>query len=186
MNMNFGISSEDFNKSKKDKSKNLAEDEDEEITYSEMESLTGGGREDDLFGVANDYTNRNAREFNSADNSQEELYRTKIPWDLKFAYSLTYANNRRQNDFSNNSLMVTGNIDITPKWKVGMSSGYDFKGKGVTYTQFRFDRDLDSWILNFTWVPFGKRASWDFFIGIKSGLLSDLKYDKKREPDRRR
>ena len=186
MNMNFGISSKDFNESKKDKSKNLAEDEDEEITYSEMESLTGGGREDDLFGVANDYTNRNAREFNSADNSQEELYRTKIPWDLKFAYSLTYANNRRQNDFSNNSLMVTGNIDITPKWKVGMSSGYDFKGKGVTYTQFRFDRDLDSWILNFTWVPFGRRASWDFFIGIKSGLLSDLKYDKKREPDRRR
>ena len=186
MNMNFGISSKDFNESKKDKSKNLSEEEDEEMTFSEMESLTGGGREDDLFGVANDYTNRNAREFNSVDNSQEELYRTKIPWDLKFAYSLTYANNRRQNDFSNNSLMVTGNIDITPKWKVGMSSGYDFKGKGVTYTQFRFDRDLDSWILNFTWVPFGRRASWDFFIGIKSGLLSDLKYDKKREPDRRR
>ena len=55
----------------------MAEDEDEEITYNEMESLTGGGREDDLFGVANDYTNRNAREFNSADNSQEELYRIK-------------------------------------------------------------------------------------------------------------
>ena len=57
--------------------------------------------------------------------------------------------------------------------------------KGITYTQFRFDRDLDSWQLNFTWVPFGRRASWNFFIGIKSGLLSDLKYDKRREPDRR-
>jgi hypothetical protein len=81
--------------------------------------------------------------------------------------------------------MVSGNIDLTPKWIVGFSSGYDFKGKGITYTQFRFDRDLDSWQLNFTWVPFGRRASWNFFIGIKSGLLSDLKYDKRREPDRR-
>ena len=34
--------------------------------------------------------------------------------------------------------------------KLGFSTGYDFKGKGVTYTQFRFDRDLDSWRLNFT------------------------------------
>ena len=64
------------------------------------------------------------------------------------------------------------------------SSGYDFKGKGVTYTQFVIDRDLNSWKLNFSWVPFGQRASWYFFIGIKSGLLSDLKYDKRREPDR--
>ena len=91
---------------KKDKSKNLSEEEDEEMTFSEMESLTGGGREDDLFGVANDYTDRNAREFNSTDSDQAELYRTKIPWDLKFAYSLTYANNRRQNDFSNKVFIV--------------------------------------------------------------------------------
>jgi hypothetical protein len=81
--------------------------------------------------------------------------------------------------------MVSGNIDITPKWKVGASSGYDFKNKGITYTQFRFDRDLDSWNLNFSWVPLGTRTSWYFFIGIKSGLLNDLKYEKRREPDRR-
>ena len=51
-------------------------------------------------------------------------------------------------------------------------------------TQFRFDRDLDSWRLDFSWVPFSQRASWNFFIGIKSGLLSDLKYEKRSEPDR--
>ena len=82
--------------------------------------------------------------------------------------------------------MVSGDVDITLKWKkIGISTGYDFKGKGITYTQFRFDRDLESWDLNFSWVPFSDRASWYFFIGIKSSLLSDLKYEKRREPDRR-
>ena len=52
------------------------------------------------------------------------------------------------------------------------------KEKGLHYTQLRFDRDLNSWRLNFSWVPFSERASWNFFIGIKSGLLSDIKYEK--------
>ena len=61
---------------------------------------------------------------------------------------------------------------------------YDFKGKGFTYTQLRFNRDLNSWRLNFSWVPFSDRSSWNFFIGIKSGLLSDIKYEKQSLPNR--
>ena len=186
INTGYSISNKDFKKDTKKDEKDDDNEVDDELTFQQIESLSGGGREDDLFGLANDFSDgRSRRNIESRDVENNENYRTKIPWDLKFAYSLTYSNARRQNDFSNNSLMVSGNIDLTPKWIVGFSSGYDFKGKGITYTQFRFDRDLDSWQLNFTWVPFGRRASWNFFIGIKSGLLSDLKYDKRREPDRR-
>ena len=53
-----------------------------------------------------------------------------------------------------------------------------------TYTQLRFERDLLSWKMNFSWVPFGPRTSWNFFIGIKSSLLQDLKYDKRKMNDR--
>ena len=80
--------------------------------------------------------------------------------------------------------MFSGNLMLSKKWKVGGSSGFDFKNKGFTYTQLRFDRDLKSWRLDFSWVPFSPRASWNFFIGIKSGLLSDLKYEKRSEPER--
>ena len=83
------------------------------------------------------------------------------------------------------SLMFSGDIELTPKWNVGGSSGFDFKNHGFTYTQLRFNRDLDSWRLDFSWIPFSNRASWNFFIGIKSELLSDIKYEKNREPDRR-
>lgn len=113
------------------------------------------------------------------------LYQTSMPWDLRFRYSLTYNNSRAQSEITANSLQVSGNIEFSPKWRVGVSSGYDFKLSGITYTQLRFERDLDSWRFSFNWVPFGDRATYYFYIGIKSGPLSDLKYDQRRVPDRR-
>jgi hypothetical protein len=81
--------------------------------------------------------------------------------------------------------MFSSNLELSPRWKVGMSSGYDFKNKGVTTTQFRFQRDLESWKMSFNWTPIGSvNTSWYFFIGIKSSVLSDIKYDKRRESDR--
>ncbi|HNU60371.1 MAG TPA: LPS-assembly protein LptD, partial [Aquaticitalea sp.] len=94
-----------------------------------------------------------------------------------------YANASRQNEISSNSLMFSGDIEISPRWSVGASSGYDFKNHGFTYTQLRFERDLLSWRMNFSWIPFSTRTSWNFFIGIKSNLLKDLKYDQRRRPD---
>jgi hypothetical protein len=116
---------------------------------------------------------------------ESKLYHSKIPWSLKVAHSLNYSNSNRQKEITSNSIMFSGDMELSPKWGVGFSSGYDFEGEGFTYTQLRFSRDLDSWKLNFNWVPFGDRQSYYFFIGIKSGVLSDLKYDKRQVPDRR-
>lgn len=119
------------------------------------------------------------------DNSEVKLFGSKIPWTLQLAYALNYSNSSRQKNVSSNSLMFNGDLEITPKWSVGFSSGYDIKEKGFTYTNLKFSRDLDSWKLNFNWVPFGDRQTYYFFIGIKSPMLSDLKYDKRQIPDKR-
>jgi hypothetical protein len=181
INMNFEISSEDFEKVKSDEKKEEKKEDDEIDDLT----LSSGGRDDDLFGKSVDPSNRIFKNKNNKPPPKYPSYRTKIPWNLKFAHSFTYKNTLGEKQISNNSLMVSGNISLTPKWEIGISSGYDFKLKGVTYTQLRFDRDLDSWNLNFSWTPFGPRQSWNFFIGIKSGLLSDIKYDKTRQPDLR-
>ena len=172
LNMNFSIDSKSFN------SKNESEN---------SENLTGGGRTDDLFGSSQDLTKSTFDDDEDDGRRKENLteYINKIGWDFRFAHSLTYLNNRKQRKIGNNSLMFSGNIILSKKWKIGGSSGYDFKNKGFTYTQLRFERDLDSWKMNFSWVPFSIRESWYFFIGIKSGFLSDLKYDKRKEPDKR-
>jgi len=182
VNMSYSITSKELKG--KIKEENSDGSEENQQNYNMIESTSSGGRDDDLFGRSNDFSNSRINKNKENRTINEKLYFTKIDWSMKLAYQLTYNNSRGQNDLSNNSLMVSGDVDLTPKWKVGVSSGYDFKGKGVTYTQFVIDRDLNSWKLNFSWVPFGQRASWYFFIGIKSGLLSDLKYDKRREPDR--
>jgi len=157
----------------------------------ERDNSRSGGRTDDLFGRVDDFADSSFDDNENDENNDEEeitdssFYNNKMPWDIRFAHSLTYNNNQGQKEISNNSLMFSGNVSLSRKWKIGGSSGYDFKNTGFTYTQLRFERDLDSWKMNFNWVPFSTRASWYFFIGIKSDLLKDLKYDKRRLPDKR-
>jgi len=141
-----------------------------------------GGREDDLFGKPNMGNDQKSQFDDSEDKGEDEVtefFRSKLPWDMTFAYSLTYGNNNRENKIIGNSLMISINADLTPKWKTGISTGYDFVQKGVTFTQLRFERDLLSWRMDFNWSPFGEYANWGFFIGIKSGVLSDIKWDKR-------
>lgn len=153
---------------------------------SKQQQNANANNSDGIFGDNLNVSNR-------IDNNQDsepktktaKLYNATFPWTLKLAYSLNYINTNRQNEISSNSLMFSGDIDLTPKWKVGFSSGYDIKNQGFSYTQLRFSRDLDSWKLNFNWVPFGTRQTYYFFIGVKSSMLSDLKYDKRQVPDRR-
>ena len=179
----FRMTSANINMSFSIDSKSLGEGSNKD----NVENLTGGGRADDLFGSSDDLSRStfDNEDLNDEKNENTAEYNNKIQWDFRFAHSLTYLNNRGQKRIGNNSLMFSGNIMLSKKWKVGGSSGYDFKNKGFTYTQLRFERDLDSWKMNFSWVPFSNRESWYFFIGIKSGFLSDLKYDKRREPDKR-
>jgi hypothetical protein len=142
---------------------------------------------DGIFGEDMAATNKSR---STAKNENDEtkstkIFQSRIPWDLKVAYAVNYSNNLGQNEFSSHSLMFSGDLELTPKWEMGFSSGYDFKNKGFTYTQLRFNRDLNSWRMSFNWVPFGLRTTYNFFIGIKSGIMSDLKYDQQKKPDQR-
>ena len=176
LNISYRLSSADF---KKDREK---EEEDLDDPYTGQNYVaTSGGRTDDLFGQANDL-NRGVFDDRDPDDVENPSYGTKIPWDLRLAYALSYTNSARQNEISNQSLMFSGNINITPSWAVGVSSGYDFKNQGFTVTQLRFERDLGSFRMNFNWTPFGPFQRWNFFIGIKSSILQDLKYEDRSQP----
>ncbi|HSD13644.1 MAG TPA: putative LPS assembly protein LptD, partial [Flavobacterium sp.] len=154
-----------------------------------QQTVLNGGREDNLFGRGTDLSDQRQSLFKKEDDKNKEkedseFYTLKIPWNLTMAYSLTYSNMNRENEIVGNSLMLAGDISLTPRWKMGFSSGYDFVQKGVTFTQLRFERDLLSWRMSFNWVPIEPYTNWGFFIGIKSSVLSDIKYDKRNLPDR--
>lgn len=172
LTMNYSISSK---KDEGDKDKN-------------KQSQRNGGRDDDLFGKNTVDNHRDRNQIDEEEDDGEdvitEFFTSKLPWDMTFAYSLTYGNTNRESKIIGNSIMISANTDLTPKWKVGASTGYDFVQNGVTYTQLRFERDLLSWRMDFNWQPFGEQANWSFFIGIKSGILSDIKYDKRSSSNR--
>ena len=162
-------------------------DESGQDNQSSQQSARSGGRTDDLFGKSEDFadTRLSDRE-NGKDekDEQNEFYNYKMPWSLRLAYSANYGNTQRENEISSHSLMFSGDVDLSPRWSVGASSGYDLLNQGFTYTQLRFERDLLSWRMNFTWIPFSDNSSWNFFIGISSSLLKDLKYDKQKRSDK--
>ena len=170
LNLSYSLSNQSDNTEKKKK--------------NDLNTKTGG-RADDLFGQNQDFSNPQNSLFKDDEEKEDDstFFNSKIPWDLTFAYILTYENVSRQNTFGTNSINFSGNVSLTPKWKIGGNSGYDVVRKEVTATSFRIERDLLSWTMNFNWVPFGQYTSWGFFIGIKSSALSDIKYDRNKLPD---
>ena len=176
VNVGYSLSNETFKKDKDEDEK----EEDNRFDYVAQ----SGGRTDDLFGRADSFQDNPMKEDRAGEDVENPIFGTKLPWNLRLAYSASYSNSARQNEFSSHSLMFSGDIELSPRWKVGGSSGYDFKGQGFTLTQLRFERDLKSFVMRFNWTPFGTYKRWYFFIGIKSSILSDLKWENRSQRSR--
>jgi hypothetical protein len=174
---NYSISSTDFDKNKEDGKDNDG-----------RQNGNGANNPPDVMGANIDPTNRQGVQNTQTKSktSKTDLYKAKIPWSVNLVYSANYRNNGVEpGEIGVHTLGFSGNIELSPKWKVGYSSGYDVKSGAFSFSRFNFTRDLDSWQFNFNWVPFGRNSSYTFFIGVKSSTLADLKWDKNKPPDRR-
>ena len=166
--MSYSLSNKSFGKQKKDDKPETDAPDDVGITDTDMRDNERSG------------DNKTGNKI-----KKTRLYYAKMPWNLSMSYTLQYNNAQRQNEISSNSLMFNGDIELSPKWNVGFNSSYDFRGKGMGDTRLNFQRDLDSWKMRFSWSPFGNYKTYYFFIGVKSAVLGDLKYDKRKLPDKR-
>ncbi len=109
-----------------------------------------------------------------------------VPWNLTLGLSYSHLSSyivALAGYQTNQSATLTarGDVNITSKWKVGFSSGYDFINKDFTYTSIDFYRDLHCWEMRFNWIPFGPRQGWNFSISVKAPMLQDLKYEKRND-----
>ncbi|MCH9659762.1 MAG: LPS-assembly protein LptD [Bacteroidetes bacterium] len=173
ISFNYSFSSKDFQKDKEENDDDVVDDD----------TFRNGGRPDDLFGTTADIGPPKKKK--KTTDTDTGWYSYDVPWTLRLAYTMTYSNATRQDEISSQSIMFSSSVELSPRWKVNVSSGYDFKNNGVTLTQLRFERDLESWYSWFSWTPIGARnTSWNFFIGISGNILGDIKYDKRREADR--
>ena len=107
-----------------------------------------------------------------------------VPWNLTLSYSFNYGSTyRHQMDAMDRNvvqtLRVNGNIYLTPNWRVGFQTGFDFDNRQLTYTSIDIYRDLHCWEMTFNWIPMGFRQSYNFTIRVKSSVLQDLKLTKR-------
>jgi lipopolysaccharide assembly outer membrane protein LptD (OstA) len=111
-----------------------------------------------------------------------------IPWDLTISYSFNYNVVRNYPNYTLEktskvvqTLGLSGNVSITPKWKIGFMTGWDFENNDLSYTSISIYRDLHCWEMRFNWIPTGYQQSWNFTINAKASILQDLKLNKKKD-----
>ena len=126
---------------------------------------------------------------NTFPSKDPERQKARLPWSFTFNYSFTYGINDNLDyyrliyggedlkPYKNNmvhTLNVNGEINITKKWKVGFTTGYDFVQKSLSYTSIDVYRDMHCWEMSFNWIPTGYRKGWKFTVNVKSSTLRDV------------
>lgn len=101
-----------------------------------------------------------------------------IPWNLAGSFSFQYSKFGNTTNITS-TVNVHGDFNVTPKWKVQFNSGYDFRQKEISLTQFNIYRDLHCWDMSIGWVPFGRYKSYNITIRAKASVLQDLKLSKR-------
>lgn len=104
----------------------------------------------------------------------------KIPWSLSLNYNYSY-NKPTAVKTITQTIMFSGDMNLTENWKVAFNSGYDLKRKEVNLTSIDFYRQLHCWEFRLSWIPLGPRQYFLFNLNVKSSILQDLKINRRRD-----
>jgi hypothetical protein len=120
------------------------------------------------------------RELEFINNNPDLYVDFNIPWNLSISYNFTYSKTGFDKAALMQSMTFSGDVNLTPKWKVGFNSGYDFINKTLVYPNINIYRDLHCWEMRFNWIPTGTRGSYSIDINVKASVLQDLKLSRRR------
>jgi hypothetical protein len=77
------------------------------------------------------------------------------------------------------TLNLNGNIKLTPRLSLNMSTGFDLMALKMTTTQLSARYDLHCFNIDVSWIPNGQWESWSFRIQANAAALADLLRFKK-------
>ena len=166
-NGNVAISTSFQSKPKDDKK---AKEKDDQFNNNNLPPMTPEEQMEQL-----NYTQLHAAEF--ADFN--------IPWSLNISYSFSFSRNFKS-DYSgfetktNSNLSLNGDFNLTPKWKMGMNTYYDFNSSAIQMFTMFISREMHCWQLSINVTPVGPVRTFNFTINPKSGILRDLKVNRTR------
>lgn len=120
-------------------------------------------------------------------NNPALFYDFNVPWSLSVGYRMNITKGVSGNIDSTlitaNVLTFGGHINLTPKWQINLTSGFDIRNKEITLTNVRVERDLHCWVLAFNWTAFPlTRQTYSIDLHVKSPILQELKLSRKQPP----
>ncbi len=109
-----------------------------------------------------------------------------VPWSVNFNYNYSFRRGYQWSngkEIPNNShtqtLGLSGNVKLTPRLSMQLTTGFDLMAVKMTTTQFSASYDLHCFNIRVSWVPNGQWESWTFQISANAAALADLlKYKK--------
>lgn len=117
--------------------------------------------------------------------SPDQIYNFDIPWNLSLGYNFNITKGTFENPdtiVTVQSIRASADVNITPHWKIAVSTGFDVSRKQMSLTNVTVIRDLHCWELSFNWtpaLPTFDRQQFTIILQPKSSTLKDLKLQKK-------
>ena len=108
-----------------------------------------------------------------------------VDWSINLSFSLSFSKILKSDLTGyqtniNSGLNWSGDFNLTPKWKVGMSCFYDVKLTKVNSLSASISRDMHCWQMSINVIPIGITRSFNITISPKAGILRDLKVNRSR------
>ena len=110
-----------------------------------------------------------------------------IPFNCGFTYSFNI-NKQYSSATKSDTVVVTqhsirfnADLNLTPRWKIVVNSGFDIAARQLQATQFEVVRDLHCWEMRISTIPFGTRKNYMFTLQVKASVLQDLKITKRKD-----
>lgn len=107
-----------------------------------------------------------------------------MPWNINLQYAFGVTKPGLSNAQLIQTLGMTGDVSLTPKWKLTVQSGLDFTAMKPSITTLSIYRDLHCWDMSISWTPFAgssyRGGNYMFTLKAKSSILQDLKLTRRR------
>ena len=118
-------------------------------------------------------------------NKNPDLYVDfNIPWSMNVSYTFGLTKLTPELSQVIQALTLTGDLSLTPKWKVTITTGYDFQFNSPTLTTIGINRDLHCWEMAFNWTPYSgnnfRSGNYSFDLRARSSILQELKLSRRR------
>jgi len=129
-------------------------------------------------------TGASAEQLEFIDRNPDLYVDFDIPWNVNLQYTFGVTKPGLSNAQLIQTLGVTGDLSLTPKWKLNMQTGLDFTAMKPSITTLSIYRDLHCWDMSISWTPFAgssyRGGNYMFTLKAKSSILQDLKLTRRR------